>query len=360
MAWSAAHKLPPAVKRKQHFLLSPAARDLPIASIARLTEAEADEIFRAARWNDGLPSCPRCGCSKAYKISDRPGWNCAKCRKHYTVTSMSALHQTKLPKSTILLAIALYAQEAKGKAALPLSAQLGVGYKPIYVLLHKIRECMAVEAESVRLTGQVELDSATYGGKVVKSNRANMPGAKRMIHWHYRDRQVVVVARQRDGRTRTWVVKRESQAILGLVKTISADSTIFCDLAHAWDELGKLYHSLRINHNEAYVTKEASTNFVESFHAGMRRAEYGVYHRITGKYLSRYSAEFAWRQDHRRRSPRERFNIILSLLLKSGQSAQWTGYMNSSHSRVSGASQVKPSNVVRLPAITRLALARVA
>lgn len=355
MAWPASYKLPDAVKRKQHFLLSPAARDLPIASIARLTEGEADAIFCAARWEGGQPTCPRCGCTKAYRISDRPGWNCAKCRKHYTVTSGSALHQTKLSKSTILLAIALYAQEAKGKAALPLSAQLGVGYKPIYVLLHKIRECMAIEAENVRLTGAVELDSATYGGKIIKENWKRRPGGKRLLRWHSRDRQVVVVARQRDGRTRTWVVKRESQAILGLLRTIAADSTIFCDLAHAWDELGRLYETLRINHEEAYVTESASTNYVESFHSVMRRAEYGVHHRITGRYLSRYAAEFAWRQDHRRRSPRERFNIILSLLLKSGKSAQWTGYMSS------GQAHAIPStgnNIVRLPAITRMSLGR--
>lgn len=46
----------------QHFLLSTAARTLSIASVARMSDAEARATFQSIRWadNDGEPYCPKC------------------------------------------------------------------------------------------------------------------------------------------------------------------------------------------------------------------------------------------------------------------------------------------------------------
>jgi hypothetical protein len=51
----------------QRFLLSPAARTLSLASVARMSDAEARATFQRIRWadNGGEPYCPRCGCLKA-------------------------------------------------------------------------------------------------------------------------------------------------------------------------------------------------------------------------------------------------------------------------------------------------------
>lgn len=337
--------VPKARPKGQHFLLSSQARDLPIVQIARLTEPEAESILSQARWGD-LRKCPFCDHEKHYRVSDRPGWRCAGCRKQFTVTSGTSLHCMKMSKANFLLAVALYCQESKGKSALSLSLQLGCAYKTAYVLLHKIREQIAIESETLRIGGEVEIDGATFGGKIVKTNNRKVHGAKRRLLWHYRDRQVIVVARQRGGRTKTWVVKRESQAIMGLLRTIAADSTIFCDYAHAWDELGKLYKSLRINHSEAYATAEANTNLAESFHSIVRRAEYGVYHRITGRWLSRYAAEVAWRQDHRRKTSREKFDHIVKMMICGNKSIEWSGYW-----KTKKKSAPLNNNIVRLPAI---------
>ena len=41
-------------------------------------------------------------------------------------------------------------------------------------------------------------------------------------------------------------------------------------------------------------------NQAESFFSRLRRAEYGVHHRISGQYLYQYANERAWHEDNRR------------------------------------------------------------
>ena len=74
---TAAPKLPPRRKHAtvgQHFLLSRAARTLPLARVFRMSEAEAYQAFRRARWPESkgaTPWCPHCGCEGAYEYAPR-------------------------------------------------------------------------------------------------------------------------------------------------------------------------------------------------------------------------------------------------------------------------------------------------
>jgi len=48
----------------QHFLLSARAQTLSVVQVARMSDTEAVETFKALRWesNGGEPFCPHCGC----------------------------------------------------------------------------------------------------------------------------------------------------------------------------------------------------------------------------------------------------------------------------------------------------------
>src|SRR5262249_48930504 len=52
----------------QHFLLSKAARSLSLAQVFRLSDVEAEDMFKRVRWadTDGAPVCPACGGLDAY------------------------------------------------------------------------------------------------------------------------------------------------------------------------------------------------------------------------------------------------------------------------------------------------------
>ena len=134
----------------QHFLLSKTAKTLTLASVFRMSDAEAEVMFCKVRWADtqGKPVCPHCGGLDAYEARRPKGllrFRCRACRKDFTITSGTLFASHKLPLRGYLVAIAIFCNEVKGKSALALSRDLGVSYKAAFVLSHKLREAMAEE-----------------------------------------------------------------------------------------------------------------------------------------------------------------------------------------------------------------------
>src|SRR5438132_214143 len=122
----------------QHFLLSARARTLSLIFIAKMSDEQAYDAFRLVRFAEtgGEPFCPACGCAVAYCITakrktksgeaKRPLYKCADCLKQFSLTSGTIFASRKLPYGTILAAIAMWVNGAKGYAALQLSRDLNV------------------------------------------------------------------------------------------------------------------------------------------------------------------------------------------------------------------------------------------
>ena len=86
----------------QHFLLSSAAKTLTLAQVFRMTDAEAETMFRALRWQDtqGAPVCPKCGGLDAYECRRPKGllrFRCKACAKDFSITNV------RIGRSHILL-----------------------------------------------------------------------------------------------------------------------------------------------------------------------------------------------------------------------------------------------------------------
>jgi transposase-like protein len=134
----------------QHFLLSAAARTLTLASVVRMSDEEVERVFIRLRWadNDGNAYCPHCGGTTVY-MARRPNgsarWRCKACRKDFSITSGTLFASHKMPLRSYLMAIAIFANEVKGKSMLALSRDLGTQYKTAFVLAHKMREAMGSE-----------------------------------------------------------------------------------------------------------------------------------------------------------------------------------------------------------------------
>src|ERR1700722_17653759 len=142
----------------QHFLLSPAARTLTLASVARMSDEEAERVFIRLRWpdNNGKAYCPLWGCptdSMARRPNGAPRWLCKACRKDFSVTSGTLFAFHKMPLRSYLMAVAILANEVKRKSMLALSRDLGTQYKTAFVLAHKIREAMASEVRHTAIGG---------------------------------------------------------------------------------------------------------------------------------------------------------------------------------------------------------------
>ncbi len=312
----------------QHFLLSSAAKSLSLATVARMSEGEAWDAFRLIRWSDtkGEPVCPRCGCLDNYAYKTRKIFRCKGCSHQFTVTSDTIFASRKMPIRDYLLAIAIFVNGAKGHSALQLSRDLSCNYKSAYVLAMKLREAVANGADNEKASGHVEIDGGYFGGYVKPANRKENRVDRRFAEHQSGKRRVVIVMRERNGKTLPFVAASEDQAVPAIKSRVVSGSTVYADEATHWDQLHARYLTKRINHSLAYANGETSTNQAESFFSRLRRAEIGIHHHIAGPYLNAYANEMAWREDNRRVSNGVLYLMAADAALKHPVSKQWCGY----------------------------------
>ncbi len=310
----------------QHFLLSAAARTLSLKAIFRMSDDEAHGTFQAIRFasNGGAAFCPRCGGTEVYTYAARRIWKC-KARQHqFSVTSGTIFASRKLPVRDYLAATAIFINAVKGVSALQLGRDLDVQYKTAFVLAHKLREAIAAEQTTEQLFGVVEVDGAYFGGHAKQENiKAERKDRRREMP---AKRQSVVVARQRDGKTRTFVVAKESDAIALIRSVVAPGSIVHADEAGGWDMLHAHYEMRRINHSVAFSLDGACTNQAESYFSCLRRAEIGQHHHVSGKYLAAYAVEMAWRGDNRRMADGALHQAATGAALGHPISRVWAGY----------------------------------
>lgn len=311
----------------QHFLLSARARTLSIKRVVRMSEEDAYAAFIAIRYaeNEGAPYCVWCKCAAVYEIKTRRKFKCKACHRQFSVTSQTMFASRKLEYRDILYAIAIFTNGAKGISALQLSRDMSVQYKTAFVLAHKIRESLSTLQAAQRLSGEVEIDGAYFGGYVKPSTRAKDRRDRRTLVNQTGKRQCVVIMRERGGKSVPFVMS-ELDGALHAPKVIEPGSILYADEAKHYDNLHAVFDMKRIDHSKSYAEEEISTNQAESFFSRLRRAEIGTHHHIDGRYLGAYAGEYSWSEDNRRLSNGEQFLTIAAAGLHHPISRQWKGY----------------------------------
>ena len=316
-----------------HFLLSAKARTLSLSAVLRMSDQEAETVFRNVRWTDGKAICPHCECETVYECRRPSGalrFRCKACRKDFSITSGTIFAFHKMPLRTYLAAIAIFCNEVKGKSALALSRDLDVQYKTAFVLAHKLRETMASELKGMRLGGRdrtVEVDGGYFGGYIKPANHKEMRRDRRLAKNQNGKRQVVVVMRERNGRTLPAVFRSESAALGFIASRALPGTSIMADEAGSWNDLHGRFAVSRIDHSSLYSDGNGVyTNGAEEFFSRMRRAEIGHHHHIAGAYLVRYAQESAWREDHRRMDNGRQVSAVARLAMHAAVSVDWSGY----------------------------------
>jgi transposase-like protein len=125
-------------------------------------------FFESARWPNGR-ICPHCGFGVSYKIRikepqvDR--YECKCCKRHFTVTTKTVLHSTKLPLRKWLQAMYLIVSSSKGISSVVLARLIGVTQPTAWRMGHAIRMMMDPQrSDAGLLKGIVELDEKYVGG----------------------------------------------------------------------------------------------------------------------------------------------------------------------------------------------------
>jgi transposase-like protein len=125
-------------------------------------ESICGRFFESARWPDER-ICPHCGFNVSYRIRikapqvDR--FECKRCKRHFTVTTKTVLHNTKLPLRKWLQAMYLIVSSSKGISSVVLARLISVTQPTAWHMGHVIRKMMDPRrSDAGLLNGIVELD----------------------------------------------------------------------------------------------------------------------------------------------------------------------------------------------------------
>ena len=185
---------------------------------------------------------------------------------------------------------------------------------------------MAVDQAKYQPRGHVEVDGAYFGGHRKPANfKANRVDGRLAEHQTGK-RRVVVIMRERQGRSLPFVVRAEDEGVATVARRVQPGSTVYADEAPHWDALHARFEAKRINHSFAFSDDGACTNQAESYFSRLRRAEFGQHHRISGDYLGFYAGEMAWREDMRREDNGTQYERMTADALHHPKSRNWCGY----------------------------------
>jgi transposase-like protein len=273
-----------------------------------------DRLWRDRFAPDGHHAqCPRCERErKFHRTRTRASYTCDTCGLH-----VHPMKGTIFEKSTTSLhqwfyAMYLMASTRCGISAKQMEREIGVTYKTAHRIMKKIRTELMNDEEDEPLSGDVEIDETSWGGKPrrragISPYLAGGPERRAYADAHAKAKPTILGMVERGGRIRFRVIGSRYGAVLSraVVANVNPDSIIFTDDWASYKPLRRHYidHKI-INHAEGiYVRGDVYTNTIEGAFGNMKTGMRGVYKKVSRAYLQSYLDEYAWRHNAKREGP---------------------------------------------------------
>ena len=263
-------------------------------------EATCRAFFEELIWPDGRV-CPNCGYERSYRIngaSTRSGlYECASCKRQFTVTTNTPMHSTKLPLFKWLLAIYYIINSSKGISSVYLARLIGVHQSTAWKMGHAIRKMMRMWGEKViQLSGTIEMDEKYFGGKPrFQFGISRKPGT-------HNKRSILITVQRKGGVVPLHVEKVKNATIMPVIDQFAdPKAKLMTDKHSVFHQVGKRFssHQSVWHFANEYARGDVHVNTAESFGSMLERVKTGVFHYMSNEHLNRYLSELSFRWANR-------------------------------------------------------------
>lgn len=274
-----------------------------------------EHLWRSRYSPDGEHAhCPKCDCRQRFKRYEtkqqRQSWTCTACGHHVHPTAGTIFHRSSTSLRLWYHAIYLMTSTRCGISAKQLERELGVHYKTAWRMFNRIRNELMNDEGEQPLSGDVEVDETSWGGRPRKKLKTPAEIAR------FRENKTTVLGMvERGGNVRLRVIpSRRGPALSQAVRAnVDPTSILITDDWMAYKPLRPQYLDHRvINHSAGvYVEGDVYTNTIEGFFGNMKTGMRGAYKYVSKKWLQSYLDEYAWRHNNRYRDGRAMFHKLL-------------------------------------------------
>ncbi len=260
-----------------------------------------DRLWREGFSEDGSHAvCPKCERTrKFHRTKTRAAYTCDSCGLH--VHPMKGTIFEGSPVSLQLWFYVMYVMASTrcGVSAKQMEREIGVTYKTAHRVMKKIRTELMTDEDAEPLSGDVEVDETSWGGK---------PRGRKLTRQEvaaFREAKPTVLGMvERGGRVRARVIASRRGAPLSraVLANVNPDSIIFTDDWAAYKPLRRSYIDHRIiNHSAGlYVDGSTHTNTIEGFFGNLKTGMRGTYKKVSPRHLQAYLDEYSWRHNAKR------------------------------------------------------------
>ena len=251
--------------------------------------------------DSGRTFCPKCEQPrKFHRVRSRPSYSCDSCGHHIHPTAGTIFHRSATSLHLWFYAMYLMTSTRCGISAKQVERELGVTYKTAWRMCNLIRNELMRQDDDAPLSGRVEMDETSIGGKP----RAGQVRTRREARMWAEAMPTVFAMVEREGRVHARLVPDRSGPTLGAIaKTrVLPDAVIYTDDFRGYRRFGRDFAGhRRINHSaRIYVSGEIHTNTIEGFFGNLKAGIKGNYRAVSTKWLQGYVNEYVWRYNHRR------------------------------------------------------------
>jgi transposase len=170
-----------------------------------------EHLWRTRYAPDGEHAhCPHCDCERVFKryatAQQRQSWTCTGCGHHVHPTAGTIFHRSSTSLRLWFHAMYLMTSTRCGISAKQLERELGVHYKTAWRMFNKIRnELMGEDELALPLTGKVEVDETSWGGRPRRKFKTRQESAA------FREAKATVLGMvERGGRVRVEVIASDA------------------------------------------------------------------------------------------------------------------------------------------------------